>query len=139
MFRTPGIWSLVLLALAGCGGSGVPNGPAPAPAAKAPSLTEAEIQAAEFAKMEPAERAVAEAQGYCVVSDEPLGSMGVPYKVSLEGDKSVYVCCKGCEEMVKEKPTEMLAKAEELRAKVAKEKETAPATEPPAPAKPATG
>lgn len=133
--RTSGLWlvaglTLAPLTLAGCGKGGMSGGGAPA--AKAPALSEAEIRAAEFAKMEPAERAVAEAQGYCVVSEEPLGSMGVPYKVSLDADRAVYVCCKGCEDLVKEKPEEMLAKADALRKKVASEKGQAPADSVPA-------
>jgi hypothetical protein len=123
--RTNGMWAWAVLALAGCGGGGMTGGGAPS--AKAPALSEAEVRAAEFAKMEPAERAVAEAQGYCVVSEEPLGSMGVPYKVSIDTDRAVYVCCKGCEDLVKEKPDEMLAKADELRKKVASEKGQTPA------------
>jgi YHS domain-containing protein len=31
----------------------------------------------------------------CVISDEDLGSMGKPVKVTHEGT-DVYLCCKGC-------------------------------------------
>ena len=53
-----------------------------------------------------------------VVSREPLGSVGIPLKVAVEGDKSVFVCCQGCEEMVRSNPAKMLARLPELQARV---------------------
>jgi hypothetical protein len=35
-------------------------------------------------------------QKLCPVTDEPLGSMGTPVRVMVEG-KPVFICCKGCE------------------------------------------
>jgi Cu(I)/Ag(I) efflux system membrane fusion protein len=49
-----------------------------------------------LAKLEPADRVQAIAQGVCPISHEPLGSMGTPYKITLKG-RPVYLCCQGCE------------------------------------------
>ena len=58
----------------------------------------------------PAEdRASAEKQHFCPVSGKMLGTMGVPTKVQLE-NRDVWICCPGCEEQLREKPSEYLAK-----------------------------
>jgi len=49
------------------------------------------------------ERAAAIAQGICPVSGEPLGSMGKPIKLTVEG-REVYICCSGCEDALREDP-----------------------------------
>jgi len=72
---------------------------------------------ANLAKLSDEDRRLAEAQGYCVVMGEPLGSMGPPLKVMLK-EQAVFICCKGCEKKALSKPDAMLAKAEELKAKV---------------------
>jgi hypothetical protein len=46
----------------------------------------------------------------CPVSGEPLGSMGAPLKVSLDG-LSTFVCCKGCVKTVQADPDRFLAAA----------------------------
>lgn len=69
--------------------------------------------AAELAKLPEEERAVVEAQELCPVSDEALGSMGPPIKVTVEGkEKPIYVCCEGCIDAVKADYDAMLAKVE---------------------------
>ena len=72
---------------------------------------DAEIKA-NLAKLNDADRAIAEKQKLCPVSDKPLGGMGTPYKVSLEG-KDVFLCCDGCEGTLKEDPEKYLAKLPE--------------------------
>lgn len=62
-----------------------------------------------LAELSPEDRALAEKQKICPVSGEPLGSMGKPYKVNVEG-KDVLLCCQGCEAKIKENPKEYLAK-----------------------------
>ncbi len=57
---------------------------------------------ANLAKLSPEDRALAEKQKTCPVSDEPLGSMGVPIKTQVDG-KDVFVCCKGCLDELKKK------------------------------------
>ena len=66
----------------------------------------AEIEAA-MAKLSPEDRALAERQKTCPVSGDPLGSMGTPIKVTVEG-RDVFVCCKGCIKQVKEHPEKYL-------------------------------
>ena len=86
---------------------------APAPDAGEPSQPSAsqaqdpEIVEA-LASLSPEDRALAEKQKICPVTKEPLGSMGTPEKVELEG-RSVFVCCAGCIEMLKENPDEYLS------------------------------
>ncbi|MFH5802787.1 hypothetical protein [Alienimonas sp. DA493] len=57
-----------------------------------------------------ADAAAIAAQGVCPVMDEPLGSMGAPWKVPVEGG-TVYVCCKGCIKRVHAEPAKYLAAA----------------------------
>jgi YHS domain-containing protein len=62
-----------------------------------------------LAKLSPADRELAEKQKICPVSGEPLGAMGTPYKVTVEG-QDVMLCCSGCEAKIKANPKEYLAK-----------------------------
>ncbi len=64
---------------------------------------------AALAELSPEDRALAEKQKICPVSGEPLGSMGKPYKVTVEG-QDVLLCCQGCEEEIKKDPQKYLAK-----------------------------
>ena len=64
-----------------------------------------------------ADRMLAEAQRICPVTDQPLGSMGVPIKVEIKG-QTVFVCCPGCDEEALEKPDEVLRKVKEFKAAV---------------------
>lgn len=57
-------------------------------------------QKVSFAKLSTQDRPLAEAQGYCAVTSEPLGSMGPPIKLNIN-KKPVFVCCKGCEKKAK--------------------------------------
>ncbi len=70
-----------------------------------------------LAKLNDADRTLAEAQGYCAVTSEPLGSMGLPIKV-IVNQQPVFVCCKGCEKEAKSHPDKTLPKVAELKAKV---------------------
>jgi hypothetical protein len=65
-------------------------------------------------KLSPEDRALAEQQRLCPVTDEPLGSMGVPIKLTVK-DKPVFICCKGCEKKVRENEDAMLTKVGELK------------------------
>jgi len=62
-----------------------------------------------MADLSPDDRALAESQKICPVSGEPLGAMGVPIKVDVNG-RSVFICCEGCREELLAKPDEYLAK-----------------------------
>lgn len=122
-----------LLFIIGCGKSATPPAdtastpPASTPAAGADSEETDEVAAA-MAELPEAERAVALAQKYCPVAamgedahDSPLGSMGKPFKVTLDG-KDVYLCCEGCKEAAEKDPAATLAKVEELKTRAASEK-----------------
>ena len=75
--------------------------------AKASKLTDDEI--AEIKKLPADEAAIALKQIVCPASDENLGGMGVPVKVTAEG-RTFFLCCKSCEKDVKANPKEILAK-----------------------------
>ena len=66
----------------------------------------------EVASVPPSEEQLAAAaivrQNICPVSGKPLGSMGQPIKVMI-GDKSVFLCCKGCVKKIKAEPAKYLA------------------------------
>jgi YHS domain-containing protein len=48
------------------------------------------------------------AQKKCPVMDEPLDSMGGPYKVNAAG-KAIYICCPGCAKKIAAEPQKYLA------------------------------
>jgi Cu/Ag efflux protein CusF len=82
---------------------------------KADSQEDAEVKA-NLAKLGPEDRKLAEAQRLCPVSEEPLGSMGVPDRITVEG-QPVLLCCKSCEKKALGNPAQTLAKVKELKAK----------------------
>lgn len=71
--------------------------------------TDAVEIAEQLAKLSPEERVAAEKQKICPVTGEPLGAMGVPPKVSVNG-REVFLCCESCEEAFKKDPEKHLAK-----------------------------
>jgi membrane fusion protein, copper/silver efflux system len=97
---------------------------------KSGELTKAQL--ANIEKLSPEDQELANSQRLCPVTDEPLGSMGVPMKVVVEGEP-VFLCCKGCERDVRENPTEILSKVRKLRGDDAKP------LPPASPASPAAG
>lgn len=78
-----------------------------------PEDGDAKINAA-LAKLSPADRALAEAQKTCPILGGPLGGMGVPVKLTLDG-QPVFVCCEGCKPGALESPQETLAKVAALK------------------------
>jgi len=54
-------------------------------------------------------------QRFCVVAnDSPLGSMGPPIKLTINGEP-VFICCEGCEKSAKKDAQKTLAKLKQLR------------------------
>ena len=105
-------------ALAGCGGEKPGTPSAAGAAATSPSGTTDEA-AAERAKLSPEDRALVDAQEWCVVStDERLGSMGPPLKLDIKS-QPVFVCCKGCKRKAEADPDMTLKTVAELKAKKA--------------------
>jgi hypothetical protein len=70
-------------------------------------LTEEHIETINQLPAEDAE--IALAQKVCPVSEEPLGSMGLPIKVDANGTP-VFVCCAGCKGEVEADPAAFVAK-----------------------------
>jgi membrane-bound lytic murein transglycosylase B len=62
-----------------------------------------------LAELSPQDRVLAGKQQVCPVSGQPLGSMGKPYKVTVQG-RDVLLCCPGCEAEIKADPEKYLAK-----------------------------
>ncbi|MCA9091218.1 MAG: hypothetical protein KDA90_21590 [Planctomycetaceae bacterium] len=71
------------------------------------NLSEDVVQA--LSELPEADRSAALAQKTCPVTDGPLGSMGKPVKVTIEG-RDVYLCCDGCEKELNSHPEKYLAK-----------------------------
>jgi hypothetical protein len=70
-------------------------------------------------KLSAEDRALVEAQEWCVVStEERLGSMGAPIKLDING-QPVFICCKGCKKSAERDPEKTLATLAELKAKKA--------------------
>jgi YHS domain-containing protein len=70
----------------------------------------------ELGKLPPLDRASAEKQKTCPVTGALLGSMGVPYKVTVKG-QTVFLCCAGCEEKLNKDPDQYLAKLKNAESK----------------------
>lgn len=84
-----------------------------------------------MAALTDAERTAVLAQKVCPVTNAPLGSMGTPLKVTVEG-RDVWLCCEGCADAVKEDPAKYFAILDAQPAaegEAASEDEAAPAGE----------
>jgi YHS domain-containing protein len=73
-----------------------------------PELSPSDVSDA-MATLSEADRAAALAQKVCPVSDQALGSMGTPIKVTVKG-RDVFLCCESCREKLEANPDEYLAK-----------------------------
>jgi Cu(I)/Ag(I) efflux system membrane fusion protein len=60
-----------------------------------------------LASLSAEDRAAVEKQKRCPVGGEPLGGMGTPIKVSVNG-RDVFLCCEGCKDTLLENPDEFL-------------------------------
>ncbi|HEX4142885.1 MAG TPA: hypothetical protein VHY91_04985 [Pirellulales bacterium] len=69
---------------------------------------------ANLAKLSASDRKLAEAQGFCVIrTDEALGSVGVPYKLTIH-DRTVFLCCEHCKDAALKNPQTTLATLDDL-------------------------
>lgn len=76
----------------------------------------------ELSKLSPADLKIALQQKLCpVMDDSPLGSMGTPVKIMLDG-QPVFLCCEGCQDTAREKPQETLARVKQLKQAVSDKK-----------------
>ncbi len=109
------------VSLVGCGGGDKTaaqqtKGPEVVAPAEVPVAATDEV-ATERAKLSPEDKAIVDAQEWCVISNEErLGSMGAPIKLDIKG-QAVFICCKGCQKKAESDPDATLAKVEELKAK----------------------
>ncbi len=89
----------------------MPTPPVPAPTA--PALTGERLAkvVAGLDKLTPDERKRAVAQRLCPIQGKPLGLMGKPVELPLNGG-TVFLCCKACEDDAKADPKGTLKKAE---------------------------
>ena len=132
-FATLGLFIAAGLFLAGCGGSdGTPTTETPAPSASTAETDHGEHSddgdhaehgdhakhggddamakmKAGLAKLSDEDRASAEKQHMCPVSDQMLGTMGAPIKLTLN-DQDVWICCDGCRKKAEADPDAILAK-----------------------------
>ncbi len=77
---------------------------------------EAEKVAAAIAKLSPADRKRAQAQRFCPIRHEPLGTMGVPLLIALNG-QSAFLCCKACRAEAEANPSRTLEQVEAYKRK----------------------
>jgi hypothetical protein len=59
--------------------------------------------------LSPEDRVLAERQKICPVTEAPLGSMGGPVRVVVNG-RPVFICCEGCREPLLKSPAKYLSK-----------------------------
>jgi YHS domain-containing protein len=110
MFQSHGLlsWAIIVgaaVALGGCGDRSAQE--KQRPAADIPSADAAQGMAG----LSDADTAAAKKQRICPVSGEVLGAMGKPYKVTIQG-RTVFLCCPGCEEKLRNDPDKYLSKLE---------------------------
>lgn len=108
---------LGLVVLVGCQG-GSSSAPLPKVTPQPSAGEDAEVKAA-LAKLSPEDRKLAEEQKTCPVSNEPLGSMGTPIKLTLSGEPA-FICCKSCQKRAEADPAKTLKKVAELKTAAAK-------------------
>ncbi len=85
------------------------EGPAEAGDEPVEAGDEADRRDAALAKLSSEDLELAERQGICPVTEKPLGWMGTPVKITVEG-RDVLLCCAGCEDAVREAPEEHFEK-----------------------------
>jgi len=84
-------------------------------AATTDTSTDPEVVKA-LASLSDEDRALAKSQKFCaVMTDSPLGSMGKPIKIDVNG-QPVFLCCKGCKTRAMNDPEATLAAVSKLKA-----------------------
>jgi multidrug efflux pump subunit AcrA (membrane-fusion protein) len=63
-----------------------------------------------------ADQRLIKAQRLCPITGRPLGSMGTPVKVMIQG-QAIFLCCDGCRQKALDHPSQTLKKVENLKAK----------------------
>ena len=113
--RTAAVVAAVILA--GCnGGSSAPTGGS---ASRGQPADDPEVRTA-LNQLSPEDRTAAGAQKVCPVTGEPLGSMGMPPKLTLKGEP-VFLCCESCRKKAEADPDKTLAAVAKAKAGAGKE------------------
>ena len=73
-------------------------------------------KAAALKKLGTQDRQLAEAQAVCPITGRPLGSMGIPAKMTL-GGQPIFLCCEACEARAKANEESTLARVNDLKAR----------------------
>lgn len=71
-----------------------------------------------LAKLSVEDRKLAKTQGVCPITGDPLGALGVPVRITLNG-QPVLLCCKDCIEKAQAEPDKTLGKIKKMRVKAA--------------------
>ena len=100
------LFAAPFLVFAGCGKEPAAK-PSVDPAAAMKEM-ESKIEA-NLATLSPEDRALVLAQKTSPVAGGPLGGMGVPKAIDVEGRK-VFICCEACEQEMLNNPSKYLAK-----------------------------
>lgn len=117
---------LYFLACAGLLLLGCSNNPSTPAAINKPKKDLAAEIRKERNKLSAEDRALVDAQEFCAIAnEEPLGSMGPPIRLVLEG-QTIFLCCQGCEKEARADPKKTLARVEQLKAKIRASSSTAP-------------
>jgi hypothetical protein len=116
------VLGLVLLGIAGCGAE--PSSPeklvrdaedAERPQAEHRELAELQKNLDAVSRLAPEDQQLAKLQGFCAVfTTSPLGSMGTPVKLELNGE-TVFLCCAGCKGKALRNPELALANVAKLK------------------------
>jgi Cu(I)/Ag(I) efflux system membrane fusion protein len=84
-----------------------PGSSRPAPSAEPKKSTPNDL--ANVAKLSEPDRALATRQQNCPITGQALGSMGVPPKITLQG-QDVFLCCKSCEKTAQKDADKVIQK-----------------------------
>ena len=98
---------------------GCPGNTAPTPKADAKPMASNPIESEVKASLDllsPEDRKLAEEQKTCPVTGEPLGSMGVPPKLTIK-DQPVFICCASCRKKAESEPDKTLKAVADAKAK----------------------
>lgn len=99
----------------GSGGAGGSRNSATTVRPTTPEDPDAKL-AASLATLSAEDRMAAMSQRFCpVLTQNKLGSMGTPVKLSIEGE-DVFLCCEGCRDQAQSNSAETLEKVKSLRA-----------------------
>jgi YHS domain-containing protein len=115
-----GLPALLAAVLSGCGGANTvketksDSAGKDAVAAKDSDKTADDLPG--LKELDEADRKLAVIQKVCPKTGEPLGSMGKPFKIKLNG-REFFLCCEGCEAEVRKDPETYLKKVDALLAK----------------------